>query len=71
MKLATNIGRENLISIGTCFGKFTKVLNRALATYYIIVAEHETSPTHIMLGLPRPICKGNRFVFFVAYMSIE
>ena len=25
MKLATNIGRDNLISIGTCFGKFTKV----------------------------------------------
>ena len=24
MKLATNVGRENLISIGTCFGKFTK-----------------------------------------------
>src|SRR5688572_28848845 len=24
MKLATNIGREELISIGTCFGKFTK-----------------------------------------------
>ena len=25
MKLATNIGKDNLISIGTCFGKFTKV----------------------------------------------
>jgi 60S ribosome subunit biogenesis protein NIP7 len=24
MKLATNIGRENLICLGTCFGKFTK-----------------------------------------------
>lgn len=24
MKLASNVGRENLISIGTCFGKFTK-----------------------------------------------
>ncbi len=24
MKLATNVGRDNLISIGTCFGKFTK-----------------------------------------------
>jgi ribosome biogenesis protein Nip4 len=24
MKLASNIGRENLLSIGTCFGKFTK-----------------------------------------------
>jgi 60S ribosome subunit biogenesis protein NIP7 len=24
MKLASNIGRENLISLGTCFGKFTK-----------------------------------------------
>jgi len=24
MKLATNIARENLMSIGTCFGKFTK-----------------------------------------------
>jgi 60S ribosome subunit biogenesis protein NIP7 len=24
MKLATNIGREQLLSIGTCFGKFTK-----------------------------------------------
>jgi 60S ribosome subunit biogenesis protein NIP7 len=24
MKLATNISRENLISLGTCFGKFTK-----------------------------------------------
>jgi 60S ribosome subunit biogenesis protein NIP7 len=24
MKLATNIGRDHLISIGTCFGKFTK-----------------------------------------------
>ncbi len=24
MKLSTNIGRENLISIGTCIGKFTK-----------------------------------------------
>jgi 60S ribosome subunit biogenesis protein NIP7 len=24
MKLVTNIGRENLLSIGTCFGKFTK-----------------------------------------------
>lgn len=24
MRLATNIGRDNLISIGTCFGKFTK-----------------------------------------------
>jgi len=24
MKLATNISRDNLISIGTCFGKFTK-----------------------------------------------
>ena len=24
MKLATNISRENIISIGTCFGKFTK-----------------------------------------------
>ena len=25
MKLATNIGRENLLALGTCFGKFTKV----------------------------------------------
>ena len=24
MKKATNIGRDNLISLGTCFGKFTK-----------------------------------------------
>jgi len=24
MKLATNIGRDHLISLGTCFGKFTK-----------------------------------------------
>jgi 60S ribosome subunit biogenesis protein NIP7 len=24
MKLASNIGREQLLSIGTCFGKFTK-----------------------------------------------
>lgn len=24
MKKATNIGRDELISIGTCFGKFTK-----------------------------------------------
>lgn len=24
LKLASNIGRENLISLGTCFGKFTK-----------------------------------------------
>lgn len=24
MKLATNVGRDNLVSIGTCFGKFTK-----------------------------------------------
>ena len=24
MKRATNIGRENLISLGTCFGKFSK-----------------------------------------------
>ena len=24
MRLATNIGRDNLISIGTCFGKFSK-----------------------------------------------
>lgn len=27
MKLAGNIGREHLISLGTCFGKFTKVIN--------------------------------------------
>jgi len=26
LKLASNIGRENLISLGTCFGKFTKNL---------------------------------------------
>lgn len=24
MRLASNIGRENLVSLGTCFGKFTK-----------------------------------------------
>ena len=24
MKKATNVGRENLICLGTCFGKFTK-----------------------------------------------
>ena len=24
MKKATNIGRDNLINLGTCFGKFTK-----------------------------------------------
>ena len=24
MKLATNVARENLISLGTCIGKFTK-----------------------------------------------
>jgi ribosome biogenesis protein Nip4 len=25
LKLAGNIGREHLLSLGTCFGKFTKV----------------------------------------------
>ena len=24
MKFASNVGRENLVSLGTCFGKFTK-----------------------------------------------
>ncbi|CAG5853559.1 unnamed protein product [Menidia menidia] len=53
LKLATNFSREKLISVGTCFGKFTKTLKFRLhitaldflAPYAKVVHLHISAPT--------------------------
>jgi 60S ribosome subunit biogenesis protein NIP7 len=45
MKLASNIGRENLMSLGTCFGKFTKnmkfMMHISSLDYVALYAKHK------------------------------
>ena len=51
LKLACNVGRDNLISVGVCFGKFTKNLKFRLAItcmdYLSQYAQHKG--THLLI----------------------
>jgi 60S ribosome subunit biogenesis protein NIP7 len=56
MRKATNVGRTELMSLGTCFGKFTKSRKFKLhVTCLDHIAQYAKVPT---LVLPLPSCNG-------------
>ena len=56
MRKATNVGRTELMSLGTCFGKFTKSRKFKLhVTCLDHIAQYAKVPT---LALPLPSCNG-------------
>ncbi|BFZ60405.1 ribosome biosynthesis protein nip7 [Saitoella coloradoensis] len=63
MKLATSIARDNLISLGTCFGKFTKTGKfRLHITALEYLAQFATSKIWVKQNGEMPFLYGNNVV---------